>query len=104
MRPVSEITAIVKSQSFSLASQFITSQILHVNQDIASVRVKFHEQFLEVPGILNMLLLMATIQNISVIEVVSTATEFIIYIDPTDVDFIFDAILSKFGKNKRDSN
>ncbi len=95
---ISEITAIVESENFGLTSQLIATPVRLVNQDIASVGVKFHEKFIEVPGMLYMILQMVAMQNINVIELASTATEFIIYIGQKDIYLAFDAILSKFGK------
>jgi aspartokinase len=74
-----------------------------VNQDIASVGVKFHEKFIEVPGLLYMILQVVTMQHINIVELASTATEVIIYIDQKDIYLAFDAILSKFGKPRQES-
>lgn len=98
---ISEITAIVESENFGLTATWMTSPIRLVNQDIASVGVKFHEKFIEVPGLLYMILQMVTMQNINVVELASTATEFIIYIAQKDIYLAFDAILSKFGKQRQ---
>lgn len=98
---ISEITAIVESENFGLTSKLVTAPVRLVNQDIASVGVKFHEKFIEVPGLLYMILQMVAMQNINVIELASTATEFIIYIGQKDIYLAFDAILSKFGKQRQ---
>jgi hypothetical protein len=98
---ISEITAIVESENFGLGTRWITEPIRLVNQDIASVGVKFHEKFIEVPGLLYMILQTVTMQHINVVELASTATEFIIYIDQKDIYLAFDAILSKFGKQRQ---
>jgi hypothetical protein len=74
-----------------------------VNQNIASVGVKFHEKFIEVPGLLYMILQVVTMQHINIVELASTATEFIIYIDQKDIYLAFDAILSKFGKQRQEA-
>ncbi len=98
---ISEITAIVESENFGLVSKLVTAPVYLVNQEIASVGVKFHEKFIEVPGLLYMILQMVAMQNINVIELASTATEFIIYIGQEDIYRAFDAILSKFGKQRQ---
>jgi aspartokinase len=98
---ISEITTIVESENFALATQWMTEPIRLVNQDIASVGVKFHEKFIEVPGLLYMILQTVTLQHINIVELASTATEFIIYIDQKDIYLAFDAILSKFGKQRQ---
>ncbi len=97
---ISEITAIVESENFSLTSQLVTAPVRLVNPHIASVGVTFHEKFIEVPGLLYMILQVVTLQDINIVELASTATEFIIYIDQTDIHLAFDAILSKFGKER----
>lgn len=98
---ISEITAIVESDNFGLTANWFTEPIRLVNQDIASVGVKFHEKFIEVPGLLYMILQTVTLQNINIVELASTATEFIIYIDQKDIYLAFDAILSQFGKQRQ---
>jgi hypothetical protein len=100
---ISEITAIVESENFGLASKWITNPIRLVNQNIASVGVKFHEKFIEVPGLLYMILQVVTMQHINIVELASTAAEFIIYIDQKDIYLAFDAILSKFGKQRQEA-
>jgi hypothetical protein len=99
---ISEITAIVENENVGLASKWITEPIRLVNQDIASVGVKFHEKFIEVPGLLYMILQMVSMQHINIVELASTATEFIIYVNQKDIYLVFDAILSKFGKQRKE--
>lgn len=99
---ISEITAIVENENVGLASKWITESIRLVNQDIASVGVKFHEKFIEVPGLLYMILQMVSMQHINIVELASTATEFIIYVNQKDIYLVFDAILSKFGKQRQE--
>ncbi len=98
---INEITAIVESENFGLTTKWMTDPIHLVNQDIASVGVVFHEKFIEVPGLLYMILQTVTMQHINIVELASTATEFIIYIGQKDIYLAFDAILSKFGKQRQ---
>jgi len=98
---ISEITTIVESENFGLAETWINAPLRLVNRDIASVGVVFHEKFIEVPGLLYMILQTLTMQHINIVELASTATEFIIYIDQKDIYLAFDTILSKFGKQRQ---
>ncbi|CAM2065212.1 hypothetical protein SCOR_07525 [Sulfidibacter corallicola] len=97
---ISEITAIIESENLGTAEQLIGEPFKHIHRDLASVGVKFHEKFLEVPGVLYLMLQMVALQGINVIEVSSTATEFIIYIESSTVNLAFESILARFGKKR----
>lgn len=60
---ISEITAIVESENFDFASRALTDPIRLVNQNIASVGVKFQAKFIEVLGLLYMILQTVTMQH-----------------------------------------
>ena len=58
----------------------------------------FDSRYLKVKGILHQLLEEIALQNINVIEVTSTATEFCVFLEQADVQLAFDAIFNRFGR------
>ena len=57
---------------------------------------KFSKRYLQTPGLLYRILHQVTMQNINLIEVASTATEFSIFINQADVELAFDSIYRAF--------
>ena len=66
----------------------------HLNA--TSIGVKFNEKYLEIPGLLYLILQQIALQNINIIEVASTATEIIIYLQQKDAQLAFDTIYNSF--------
>jgi len=58
----------------------------------------FDERYLKVKGILFQLMEEIALQNINVIEIASTATEFSIFLREEDVQLAFDAIFNRFSR------
>ena len=63
-----------------------------------TVGVAFNERYLKVKGILFQLLEEIALQDINVIEIASTATEFSIFLNEEDVQLAFDAIFNRFSR------
>ncbi len=67
-----------------------------VYRNLAGLGVKFQEAYLETPGLLYQLLQQLALQNINVVEVASTTTEFNIYLDDRDVQLAFESLYNRF--------
>lgn len=93
---ISEITVIIEEENFKHAREMLSEKPGHVHRNIASVGVKLKEEMLERPGVLYRLIQQVALQNISVIEVTSTATEFNIYLRERDVRLAFDSLYHRF--------
>ena len=76
----------------------ITENPKFTNHEIASVNVKFDEKYLEVPGMLFLVLQKLTLQNINLIELASTCTEFILYIEEKNVRLAFNTLHQAFRR------
>jgi aspartokinase len=61
--------------------------------NVSSIVLEFSEEYSEVPGLLHFILQQTTLQNINVIEISSTYTELIIYIDEKDQKLALDTLL-----------
>lgn len=95
---INEITAILEDSDFDLADRVLTEEMHYVYRAIALVGVKFGDDMLGCPGLIYRLLQQLALQNINVIEVASTATEFNIYVREADVRLTFDSIYHRFSK------
>jgi aspartokinase len=100
---LSEITAILEDRDFKIAESMITEKLRYVHRDIASVSVKLSDRAIATPGSIYQLLQQLALQNINVIEVMSTATEFNIHLKRDDVRLAFDSIYQRFSAS-RDGN
>jgi hypothetical protein len=94
---VSEVTAILEDMDFQLAKTMFSEKLRYVQRDLASVGVKFSEETIANPGAIYQMVQQLTLQNINIIEVVSTATEFNIYVKNEDVRLAFDSIFNRFS-------
>ncbi len=93
-----EVTAILQSVHLDLALSILPEKPKLIYRNLASVGVTFDQRYIEVPAVLYLILQQVTVQNVNVIEVGSTATEFIIYVEDKDVKLTFDTIFSRFGR------
>lgn len=93
---MSEITAILENDFYREAMDLLPERPRFEMRPIASVTAKFNQRFLETTGLLYRILHQVTMQNINLIEVASTATEFSIFINQRDVELAFDSIYRAF--------
>lgn len=95
---IGEVTIILDESNFPLAHRLSSNKPTFINRNIASVSMKFAADLLAGPGVLYQILQQVTLQNINVIEVVSTATEFFIYMTEEDAEVAFESLYRRFGK------
>ena len=93
-----EVTVIVEADNLRLVTSALSSPPRILHEDLAAVGVAFDERYLKVKGILFQLMEEIALQNINVIEIASTATEFSIFLHEEDVQLAFDAIFNRFSR------
>lgn len=93
-----EVTVIVEAENLRLLMGALTSPPRILHEELASVSVSFDKRYLKVKGILFQLLEEVALQDINVIEIASTATEFSIFLREDDVQLAFDAIFNRFSR------
>lgn len=91
-----EITVIFPSENRELLKELVPAAWRHERRGIASLGVRFHQRYLEVPGFLYQILQRLALQSINIIELASTATEIIVYLDEADVRLAFDTLMRAF--------
>lgn len=95
-----EITIIFDNCFSALIDKKITEKPHYKNTTVASIGVKFSEKYLETPGLLYLILQQIVLQQINIIELSSTATEFMIYIDQKETRIAFDTLYNRFFQKK----
>ncbi len=79
-----------------MLTQRLAMKPLYDHDHIASVAVQFGASYTDVPGMLYMLLQCVALQNVNLIEIASTYTEIIFFVDEADTQTIFDAFYRNF--------
>lgn len=98
---ISEITAILEDSDFESAKKMLSDKPRHIYRNIASVGVKLTDEILDKPGVIYRILQQVALQNISVIEIASTATELNIYVHEQDLRLAFDSVYRRFSRRAR---
>jgi hypothetical protein len=98
---VSEITVILEMENLERVKKMLSEKPRLIHRNIASVGVKFSEKYLKMPGVLHQMLQLVALQNINVLEVASTATEFNIYMSENDVNLAFDSLFARLSKRTK---
>lgn len=91
-----EITAIVESHFRPWLAKRIRQKPVYSHDNLASVGVQFDDRYAEIPGMLYMLLQRVTLQNVNLIEIISTYTEIVFYVDERDTQTVFDTLFQSF--------
>ncbi|OGJ50967.1 hypothetical protein A2335_03445 [Candidatus Peregrinibacteria bacterium RIFOXYB2_FULL_32_7] len=94
------ITIILEEKYLKAVQQTIKQRVKYIYTSLASLGITFPEKYLKMPGLLYLIIQQIALQNINIVELASTTTEFIIYLDQKDVMLAFDTIFQKFSKNQ----
>lgn len=94
----SEITIMVDKKLAPTIAKIVENKPKYQNNNISSICVKFNENYSNIPGILYALMQKLTLQNINLIEIASTYTEFIFFVDNEDVYLSFETLHACFSK------
>lgn len=93
-----EVTVIVEAENLERVTSALRSAPKSLQRELASVSVTFSERYLAVKGILHQILEEVALQDINVLEIASTATEFSVFLRESDVQLAFDAIFNRFAR------
>jgi hypothetical protein len=93
---VNEITMIVESAYASYIAETVVDTPVSEHDSVASVGIKFNVRYLNIPGFFFRVFQQLYFQKINLLEIASTATELILYIDQRDVRLAFDTLYNCF--------
>ncbi len=91
-----EVAIFFEAEFLSIVKEYISSNPKYQNDNISCVGVRFSEKYLEIPGMLYSLIQKIALQNINLIELSSTYTEFNFYIEQKDVKLTFETLHDYF--------
>lgn len=91
-----EITVIIEAGFLPLLQQMIREAPVYQHMQLASVGVQLDRRYARIPGLLYTLLQRVTLQNINLIEISSTYTEIVFYVDEQDTQTVFDTLFQSF--------
>ncbi|MDT8894015.1 hypothetical protein RSO41_05055 [Halomonas sp. I1] len=91
-----ELTVIYDSRHGSDLDHTVRTQPIYQSEGIASISVQFDENYIDVPGLLYLLLQRVALQNINLIEISSTYTEAMIFVAENDARLVFDTLFESF--------
>lgn len=92
-----EITVVIEKDSLLHAEPLLQTGLVYKNSKISSISIKFDKSYLARPGFLSAVLQELSFQKINVVELASTATEFVIYLERGDVELAFTTLFNRFG-------
>ncbi len=93
---VSEITVITERDLFESIEAKLREKIEIRTTRVTGIGVKFGKRYLNQPGLLSHILQQISFQGINVVEVASTATEFVVYVHDLDAQLAFESIYQRF--------
>lgn len=95
-----EITLIFENNFNEVRKKTILQKPRYFHANVSSLGVNFSEKSFESHGLLYIILEQFFLQNINILEVASTYTEFMIYLDTKDVKLGFETLFTHFFGKK----
>ena len=96
----SEITVFFHQKFIPVVDNIVVESPKYRNDEVTSVQVKFDEQFFHEPGLMYLIMQKIMLQKVNIIDISSTFTELIFFIEKDDLQLIFDTIRSCFEVTK----
>lgn len=96
-RGTREITLILNSEFLEMVENHVGAVPKYKKSGIAAIGINFEEKYAEIPGLLYAVMQQIRLQNINIVEVISTYTELIIYVEKDQAKLSFDTIFQSFS-------
>lgn len=87
-----EVTIFFQNMYYDLIKDHFPETLKYKNDEITCIRVRFDEKYFKVPGLLFTLMQKINLQNINLVEISSTYTEFNFYVEKKDVKLAFETL------------
>lgn len=89
---IGEITIIVEEDYSTAVVQDIKQKPKNLKHNISAIHISLDESYHDTPGLLFNLIQSITFQGVNILDVSSTFSELIVYIDQKDMKLVFDTI------------
>lgn len=96
-----ELTIIYDTRYREAFEQRVAAQPSYQHGEVAAVSVQFDPRYVEVPGLLYLLLQRVALQNVNLVEVSSTYTEMMLFVPEADARLVFDTLFESFLVGRR---
>lgn len=93
-----ETTVIIERENLDVLRKTVTEHSVHTHENISGIGIVFDEKYTRFPGMFYILMQQLLLQNINVIEITSTFTSLVFYIDERDTRLAFDTLYGLFRK------
>ena len=97
---VDYVLMIFDDEKFKTIIQLMSEEPAVILRDVAAVCVCLEEDLMNTPGIIYKMLELLVFQNINVIEISSTAREYLFFVREKDAQQTFDTLYSHFAKRR----
>ena len=91
---------IIQKDKISLTADLLSESVKSEAIPVEAIILTFDRGYIPRPGVLYLILQQLALQQINIIELASTSTEFILFLDPGDVEVAERTLLKRFGKGK----
>ncbi len=91
-----ELTLIYDGRYGELLDSSLPGAPIHEHRGIASIGVHFDRRYVDIPGLLYLLVQRVTLQNVNLVEISSTYTETQLFVAEADARLVFDTIFETF--------
>lgn len=88
-----EVT-IISKRAFIETSETPIPKFAHM--ELSAIAVQFDPKYLSIPGVMASVMHKLSLQNVNLIEVASTCTEMIFYVDHSDLKLAFETVQDSF--------
>jgi len=92
----SEITIFFNKKFTPIVENIVDDYPKYKNDNVTAVQVKFDEKFFYEPGLMYLIMQKMMLQNINIIDMSSTFTELIFFIEKDDLQLVFDTLRGCF--------
>ena len=92
-----EITIIMETETFSEIKKTISTTPLNEQSSLTAIHIKFPKESLNTPGLLFLIIQQLALQYINIVEIASTYSEFIVYVDQKESRLAFDTLIGSFN-------
>ena len=95
---IRELTVIIDENYTPLLKKHLQETPLFMHEKVSAISIVFDPKYSAIPGMLYILMQQLLLQNINLIEISSTYTSFVLYVDEVDTQLAFDSLYNLFKR------
>jgi len=91
-----EITLATEEKHIPTIEKFVSKTPVNRQDSLTAIHIKFMQEYNDQPGFLFLVIQQLTLQHINIVEITSTFSELIVYIDSKESRLAFDTLVTSF--------